>query len=578
MADDFVSLSSEFDRIAKDQGVLGDPLGEPAYLYCRLSDKVQAKEGKESLSRQLLFGHEKARENGHYIPLKMVYYDLWTGKEVERPEFYRLLADVKEDKRSAVVYIDQTDRLSRRKAVYYVLSHDLTRYGLEPIFGDDEDELVRHIKLAFDELELEKRRYRQIQANKARAQKGHTITKFAPFGYDLTEDKKQYRINGHQAIWVRKIYEWITAGRSLNKIVEGLTGKIKTPTGRRQWNPSTVRKIIKNGIYKGVYISNREVIEYVWEGGKKKKVYKEKPEEEWIYVDVPAIVSEELWEEAQIALKRNKERAWKNAKRYHWLLSGILRCVCGYSRCCMRSTKRKKLKSGWKTYVYEFYVCGDRSKTYREHHCDRGMISKPRLEGFVLEAIDMMFLNPDLWEQSIEEFGKQEDHWQTHVDFHQEQIDEIDKQLETLLEMALENRTETAKRLFTEKQQQLEKQRQDHEKELMIARQKLLAVKQKEGRRDAVRAAIDHYHRLGGIKSLSYEQQREVIVTLVDEIILDPKEQWFEIRGALSDVFSYVDDRVVTTSGARHSYNRGKTFFAFSFSYSSGRVTPIILT
>ena len=167
MTTSYISLEREFYKLAGEAKVLGDPAGEPAYLYTRSSAKKQAEEGKESLSRQLLFAHEKAVYDGRFIPLEMAFWDVWRGKDADRPEFLRLLSELKADQRSDLIYIDQTDRLSRSTAVYYVLLHDLTRHGLSIRFASEEDDLVRHIKLAFDEIELERRRYRQVQANRA---------------------------------------------------------------------------------------------------------------------------------------------------------------------------------------------------------------------------------------------------------------------------------------------------------------------------------------------------------------------------------------------------------------------------
>ena len=47
-----ISLEDEFTRISGPSGVLGEPTGELAYFYRRSSDKMQALEGRESLSRQ----------------------------------------------------------------------------------------------------------------------------------------------------------------------------------------------------------------------------------------------------------------------------------------------------------------------------------------------------------------------------------------------------------------------------------------------------------------------------------------------------------------------------------------------
>lgn len=547
-----ISLESEYEKIAGDQEILGDPLGDPAYLYCRSSDQTQAEEGRESLSRQLLFAHEQGRHDGHAVPLDMVYWDVWEGKDTERPEFMKLLSDVGANKRSDIVYIDKTDRLSRKRAVYYVLSYDLEKYGLTPVFEGNEDELIRHIKLAFDEIELERRRYRQIQANKARAQKGYVISKFAPFGYEFTEDRKQYQVREDEAIWVRKMYEWCAMGKPLTWIARQLNANIDTPGSSSEWQTSTVGVLLKNEVYKGVYIANRRCQKTVWEGGEKKVVNETKPEDEWIYVDVPAIVSEELWDEVRLSLERNKQKALRNARRHHWLLSGLVRCACGYSRYCHRRKYQRKDKSGEvKVTYYEYYKCTDRSKTYKEDRCHRGEIAKRRLETYVLQAVDMMLTDVELWDPSLEEFEKDIDRQRSHLEFHQQQIAEINEQLSELLTLALESRTAMSRTLFREKREELERQLRGHQDELTAARQRLAASQNIEHRREAVMAVIDYYKGTGGIESRSFEKQREIITLLIDEIVVETDEDWFEIRGALPGVFSYRDGQVVSKPAGR---------------------------
>lgn len=101
-----ISLAEELRRITGGADVLGDPSGEPAYFYGRSSDKVRAAEGRESLSRQLLFAHEKVRNDGRCIPVDMAHWDIWQGKDAERPGFHSLLSDVTQNKCSDTVYID----------------------------------------------------------------------------------------------------------------------------------------------------------------------------------------------------------------------------------------------------------------------------------------------------------------------------------------------------------------------------------------------------------------------------------------------------------------------------------------
>lgn len=542
-----ISLADEFRRIAGPTMVLGDPHGEPAYLYVRSSSKLQAIEGKESLSRQLLFGHEKATEDGRFIPLDMTYWDVWRGKDADRPEFLHLLSDVKNDRRSDQIYIDQTDRLSRSTAVYYVLLHDLTRHGLTPRFESKEDDLVRHIKLAFDEIELERRSYRQVQANKARAIKGYLTVKTPSFGYDPTKDKRGYIINEEQAYWVCKIFDWYTSGRSLRWIAKTLTDQgLPTPRKQRKgWDPSTIQRMLANTVYKGTFIANRRIREYVWDAGRQKLSYDLKPEDEWIYIDVPAIVSEEQWNEVQERLTKNKKLSARNSQKNQWLLHMMVKCVCGNHYCGEYSCIRNRSVSGEiKLSEKYYYRCSGRNRTGPEV-CKQKQVRQDFIEPMILKALEQMIFKVELWDEVLASKDDQRQRLTQHLMVCQKQIKEIDNQLEELLQLALEQRTDSIRKLFLEKQAELEKQRVLHEEQLKITQDRIALIEASANRREALDGILAKLQKLGGLTELPFDQQRRLVTLLIDEIILDTSEQWFEIRGELNDRFSYGEDKAV---------------------------------
>jgi hypothetical protein len=56
-----LSIKEAFERLAKD-GCLGDPKGELAYGYIRVSSVQQAEDGRTGLPRQLEHCHQVASE------------------------------------------------------------------------------------------------------------------------------------------------------------------------------------------------------------------------------------------------------------------------------------------------------------------------------------------------------------------------------------------------------------------------------------------------------------------------------------------------------------------------------------
>ena len=555
-----ISLAEELRRIASGADILGDPSGELAYFYGRSSDKMQATEGRESLSRQLLFAHEKAIGDGRCIPADMAYWDVWQGKDAERPEFHRLLTDVTEKKRSDTIYIDQTDRLSRNTAVYYVLIYDLTRYGLNARFQSDEDNLIRHIKLVFDEIELERRRYRQIQANRARATKGNVISKYAAYGYDFSDDRLSYVINEEQASWIRQIFDWYTSGKSVKAIAKMLNELgLLSPRGKQVWHPEVLRGILRKELYKGVYVANREEKVWVWEGGKQKKVSQQKPKDEWIYLSVPAIVSEAQWDEAQRRLETGKEKSLRNANKHEWLLSGLVKCVCGYTCRCRRKKDRRRLLSEDKTYVYESYMCSNHGETWRPERCDRGAISKDKLEAYVLEAISSLLTNPELWEQALDEQSDLMARWAGHIELCKKQIEEVDAQLGELVDLVLQQRSAKMRQMFAAKQEELEKQREQFEEQLAAAEARMRLAEEQIDRRARIDEVIERLKKVG-LASLPFDAQRQVITQLVDTVVVDTSKGWFELQGVLgSQKFLPSEENFVTESATRPYLGHAKS-------------------
>ena len=58
-----------------------------------------------------------------------------------------------------------------------------------------------------------------------------------------------------------------------------------------------------------------------------------RPKDEWIAIEVPAIVDPETWELAQQQLRLNHERSPRNTKKHAYLLQSLL--ICSYCQVRM---------------------------------------------------------------------------------------------------------------------------------------------------------------------------------------------------------------------------------------------------
>jgi site-specific DNA recombinase len=144
----------------------------------------------------------------------------------------------------------------------------------------------------------------------------------APYGYRYVRKTQEtaayYEIIEEQAVVVRNIYRWYTAGGlSIAAIMRRLNEKrIRTRKGISRWERSTVWAMLRNPAYKGLAcfgktkIAERQRITRPLRlrGGfaQRDSASHERPRQEWIEIPVPAIVSETMFDLAQERLQENK--------------------------------------------------------------------------------------------------------------------------------------------------------------------------------------------------------------------------------------------------------------------------------
>ena len=150
------------------------------------------------------------------------------------------------------------------------------------------------------------------------------------FGYD--KDGGRLVVNEEQAQMVRELFQLYATGDYSMKQIEN----IFWDKGYRNLNGnkiahSTMSNMIANPKYKGWYVGNK--VKVVDMFTKKQKFL---PPEEWVMVKdetgqiVPAIVSEELWDKANVILKNRSEdvKSRQGICNHPNLFTGKLYCTC----------------------------------------------------------------------------------------------------------------------------------------------------------------------------------------------------------------------------------------------------------
>ena len=130
--------------------------------------------------------------------------------------------------------------------------------------------------------------------------------------------------------------------------------------GKLRWNVASVRGILRNPAYAGRALCNRTQV--VPARNRKSAMlpagpgqsHAPRPEEDWIAVPVPPVVSEEVFAQVQAKLDSNQQTALRNT-RHEYLLRALVSCgKCGLS-CVVRQTPAG----------YRYYLCRGRTDGLR---------------------------------------------------------------------------------------------------------------------------------------------------------------------------------------------------------------------
>ena len=121
-----------------------------------------------------------------------------------------------------------------------------------------------------------------------------------------------------------------------------------------------------------------------------------RPREEWIEIPVPAIISDETFDQAQELLERNRRLSQRSTK-IPTLLQGLMVCSqCGYS------LYKKTAASGKKKIFYYRCIGSDKKRFENGRICNNRPIRQDYLDQLVWEHVMELLENPVLISEEIE--------------------------------------------------------------------------------------------------------------------------------------------------------------------------------
>ena len=353
-------------------------------IYCRIS-KQKATGQDVSIETQRNLGIEFAKYEG--LPFKTFIDEgiSGTGDDLsKRPEFVMLLDAIKKGDVTKVYCIDQS-RIERNNDIWNLFTHTMLNAGcLYYPNGRFLDLDIPENKLFTGIISLTNTFYASLTGKKvkmaisANAKKGKTYGLTA-YGYTKGEGG-YFQIKEAEADVVKRIFQMSLDGIGTYTIAnilneEGIPTKFSQFEGQIKrkdnytkqvttynkedvrWRGNVIHDSIKNPIYKGTRYWNGEP------------------------VPVPAIFSEEYWQEVNDNLQHNKKKVGKR-EEYHYLLNGLVFCA----HCSSEFRGKKRLKGRDSA-----YKC--KGKKNPNITCNSRGLSIAKLETFIVHHL---FVSKDL--------------------------------------------------------------------------------------------------------------------------------------------------------------------------------------
>lgn len=305
-------------------------------------------------------------------------YDLAgvSGKSVwEHPETRRMMDDVRAGRISGLIF-SKLARLARNTKQLLEFAEFFKEHGADMIsLGDSIDTTTPAGRLFFTinagvaQFEREETADRVAASVPIRAKMGKSLGGMAPFGYRW--ENKRLVVEETEAPIRRLIYDLFIEHKRKNTVARLLNKAGHRSRTGKPFTYTVIARLLADPVAKG---SRRVNFTYsrARGGGLKSP-------DNWVYIEVPPIISEEVWDTCQAILAAQEKPKAKPSKKAVHLFAGLVFCHCG-----------KKMYVPWKG---RSYIC--------QQGC-RNRVGEDDLETVFNEQLKGFFLSSDAIRQHLE--------------------------------------------------------------------------------------------------------------------------------------------------------------------------------
>lgn len=417
-------------------------------------------------------------------------YDLSgiSGKTVmDHPEAKAMLADVRAGRIEALIF-SKLARLARNTKELLEFSDFFQEHGADLVSlhesidtSSPAGRLFYTLIAAMAQWEREEIAERVRASVPVRAKLGKSLGGAAPFGYQRVNGKLE--LDEKEAPIRKLMFEMFLKERRLKTVANKLNeAGYRTRRGGK-FRDAAIKRNLTDPIAKGKRRAN-----YTQSLGDKRH-WVLKPESEWVYYDVPAIVDEATFEEVNRIIGANKPNR-PVSRKAKYLFAGRTICACG--KKMYRHTRSPK------------YICPT---------C-RNKIPETDLELIFVEQLKGFFLNPDAISQEVEASNTRLQDRKKLLSATTQEIQMLKTEMDQIYQLYLAGGLDT--QAFYERNQPLEERRRALRAELPRLQGEIDALAIDQLSLDQV--VSDSETLYDNWENLNFDERRGVVETVVEEI------------------------------------------------------------